>query len=172
MTNLTKLPTSLKTLRKTNHFSQEYIANYLNLSRQAISSWETGKTIPDLQSLILLSQLYNISLDNLINDNIRETTDSTNMKHEFNNTASILKLICLFLSLFLSAQFPIISFIMPVFIAVWLYKTKTKNIFIIGITTIFFLIGIYNTYLFFTYLLPNNGTSSIEVVLRATFSAL
>lgn len=56
----------IKTCRKEIGFSQEYVSEKINVSRQTISNWENGKTLPDIYSLISLSELYNISLDELI----------------------------------------------------------------------------------------------------------
>lgn len=41
-----------------NGFTQEDLANRINVSRQTISNWENGKTLPDIQSISLLSSLY------------------------------------------------------------------------------------------------------------------
>lgn len=46
--------------------SQEQIADCLLVSRQTISNWETGKFLPDIISIIKLSDLYQISLDEMI----------------------------------------------------------------------------------------------------------
>lgn len=56
----------LKNCRKQSGYTQEEIAEKINVSRQTISNWETGKTLPDIYNLISLSDLYNISLDKLI----------------------------------------------------------------------------------------------------------
>ncbi|WP_053485378.1 helix-turn-helix domain-containing protein [Lysinibacillus sp. FJAT-14745] len=61
--NLTQ---SLKNKREEHNFSQEDIAQKLNVSRQSVSKWENGNCYPDLDNLILLSELYNISLDELV----------------------------------------------------------------------------------------------------------
>lgn len=53
-------------LRKVNHLSQEALANKLGISRQAISKWESGASFPDLENLIELSRLYEVSLDYLM----------------------------------------------------------------------------------------------------------
>ena len=53
----------LKELRKLNNLSQEQVAKELNITRQAISKWETDKTMPDIENIILLSKLYNVSLE-------------------------------------------------------------------------------------------------------------
>lgn len=56
----------LADLRKQNHLSQEALAEKLDLSRQAISKWERGESLPDTENLIALSGIYGISLDELL----------------------------------------------------------------------------------------------------------
>ncbi|GAJ39318.1 helix-turn-helix domain-containing protein [Saccharococcus caldoxylosilyticus] len=56
----------LKYLRKQQHWTQEQLAQYLNISRSQISKWENGDLLPDVQSLQKLSNLYNVSIDFLI----------------------------------------------------------------------------------------------------------
>lgn len=46
--------------------SQEALAREIYVSRQTVSNWETGKTYPDVQSLLLLSNLYGVSVDSLV----------------------------------------------------------------------------------------------------------
>lgn len=60
----------LKNNRKQVGFTQEEIAQKLHVSRQTISNWETGKSIPDIYSLVELSNIYDISLDNLVKEDI------------------------------------------------------------------------------------------------------
>ncbi|TKC18137.1 helix-turn-helix transcriptional regulator [Robertmurraya kyonggiensis] len=56
----------LKLYREKNNFTQEELAKKLTVSRQAVSKWENGNSFPDVYNLILLSDLYDISLDELI----------------------------------------------------------------------------------------------------------
>lgn len=53
-------------LRKSNHLSQEALAEKLGISRQAVSKWERAEASPDTDNLILLSKLYHVSLDELL----------------------------------------------------------------------------------------------------------
>ena len=46
--------------------SQEELAEKIFVSRQTISNWETDRTYPDVQSLLLLSNLFDVSIDSLI----------------------------------------------------------------------------------------------------------
>lgn len=55
-------------LRKQKGFSQEELANRLNVSRQTISKWEVGDSTPDMEKLIAISDLFGISLDELVLD--------------------------------------------------------------------------------------------------------
>lgn len=68
---------NLKRLRKERNLSQEQLAEMLNVSRQAISKWESNKTCPDIENLILLRNLFNVTLDDLIvNENKAEVEDT------------------------------------------------------------------------------------------------
>ncbi|MEE0264051.1 MAG: helix-turn-helix transcriptional regulator [Acutalibacteraceae bacterium] len=53
-------------LRKQKGFSQEELANRLNVSRQTISKWEIGDSTPDLEKLVAISDLFDVSLDSLV----------------------------------------------------------------------------------------------------------
>lgn len=63
----------LQRLRKQHNYTQEDLAKELNLSRQAVSQWETGNTIPDLETLLTLSKLYHISINDILEPNIPPT---------------------------------------------------------------------------------------------------
>lgn len=55
-------------LRKQKGFSQEELANRLNVSRQTVSKWEVGDSTPDMEKLVAISDLFGISLDELVLD--------------------------------------------------------------------------------------------------------
>lgn len=62
----------IKKLREQQKISQEELALKIFVSRQTISNWETNKSCPDVKSLITLSDIFNVSLDNFIKDDIKE----------------------------------------------------------------------------------------------------
>lgn len=69
----------LRTLRKQHGLSQEELAHRLGVSRQAVSKWETGQGFPDTDKLLVLSNMFAVSLDYLLkNGDVGETvhTDS------------------------------------------------------------------------------------------------
>lgn len=58
---------NLLNLRKINKYSQEYVAEQIGVSRQAVAKWETGETTPDIVNCKALADLYDVSLDDLVN---------------------------------------------------------------------------------------------------------
>lgn len=64
-----ELAEKLKYHRMKQGLSQENVAELLNLSRQAISKWENGHTAPDIDNLVLLSNIYKVSIDELLQEN-------------------------------------------------------------------------------------------------------
>lgn len=58
-------------LRKKNNFSQEDLAEKVGVTRQTISKWELGETSPDLKQAKVLSQVFKVSLDELVDNDIK-----------------------------------------------------------------------------------------------------
>ena len=56
----------IRTLRGTKNLSQEDLAEALEVSRQSVSKWETDASVPDLEKLVKLSDLFGVSLDTLV----------------------------------------------------------------------------------------------------------
>lgn len=67
-----KFSEKLQTLRKENKLSQEKLADMLDVSRQAVSKWESGQTYPEMDKLLSMCKIFGISLDELTNDEITE----------------------------------------------------------------------------------------------------
>jgi transcriptional regulator with XRE-family HTH domain len=65
-----ELNTQIKKYRTNMNLSQEELAEKVYVTRQTISNWENSKNYPDIHSLLLLSSLFNISLDQLIKGDI------------------------------------------------------------------------------------------------------
>lgn len=66
-------------LRKKNGWSQEELAERMNVSRQAVSKWEAAQTAPDLEKILLLGKLFGVTTDYLLKDEIEneEFTDDS-----------------------------------------------------------------------------------------------
>lgn len=70
-----KLSEKLLSLRKSRGISQEELAEKLNVSRQAISRWETDGALPDSMNILQLSKLYGVTADYLLNDDYESDLD-------------------------------------------------------------------------------------------------
>ncbi|MBR6594071.1 MAG: helix-turn-helix transcriptional regulator [Clostridia bacterium] len=66
----------LYSLRKQKGLSQEQLAEKLNVSRQAVSKWESGVSVPESEKLIAISNFFGVSVDYLIKDDIEPPQDS------------------------------------------------------------------------------------------------
>ena len=62
----------IKKYREKQNISQEELALKIFVSRQTISNWENNKSYPDINSLIMLSEIFNVSLDDFIKNDIEE----------------------------------------------------------------------------------------------------
>ena len=54
-------------LRKVQNLTQEEVADKVGVSRQAVAKWECGETVPDIEKCRLLAELFDVSLDSLVN---------------------------------------------------------------------------------------------------------
>ena len=66
------LGNKLQVLRKKLNISQEQLAEQLNVTRQTISKWELEETTPDIKQAKKLSEIFKVSLDELLETNIRD----------------------------------------------------------------------------------------------------
>lgn len=57
-------------LRKERGYSQEQLANMLNVSRQAVSKWEAGSATPELEKIIAMADIFGVSVDSLVRDHM------------------------------------------------------------------------------------------------------
>lgn len=63
-----KIEEKLQLLRKQNGLSQEQLADKLGIARQTVSKWETGQAVPELNALVLLSDLYGVTIDRMVKE--------------------------------------------------------------------------------------------------------
>ncbi|MFC4710867.1 helix-turn-helix domain-containing protein [Enterococcus eurekensis] len=74
------------TLRKKAGWTQEDFANQLNVSRQSVSKWESGQSIPDVDKIIQMSEIFGVSIDYLLKGEATETNEEIVVDQEFKNT--------------------------------------------------------------------------------------
>ncbi len=69
-----KFGQKIQTLRKIQCYSQEELAQICNVSRQTVSKWETDNTYPEIEKIVLLSKIFNTTLDILLKDDLSLNT--------------------------------------------------------------------------------------------------
>lgn len=74
--NQDKISTTIKKIRKDNKLTQEAFANELNVTYQAVSKWETGKSIPDISTLQLICNKYDIDINDLLDTPVKNKKNS------------------------------------------------------------------------------------------------
>lgn len=80
-----KLSDKIVGLRKSNGMSQEDLAEKLDVSRQAISRWESGAAMPDANNILQLSKLFDVTTDYLLNDDYQSDNDLPKVKEVQND---------------------------------------------------------------------------------------
>lgn len=80
-------------LRKQHSWSQEQLAEQLNVSRQSVSKWESGLSIPDLDKIIKMSEIFGVSTDYLLKDSIEEiprtATEETATSYDYDDSVLV-----------------------------------------------------------------------------------
>lgn len=177
-----QLSLRLREVREEKGFSQTEVAHHLNISRQAVSNWEKGKSSPDIDNIILLSKLYGMSLDDFLEVNAQNQTiengesiekEKTEIKEqiekELNEDSSkedsekrVFEILCLAVILVLLSKWQVIGVITSVIIAIWLRKTKRNYKIIYILCLICFLISFYNTCAVISHITMIWNSSEIE----------
>lgn len=157
------LDKNLKKLRKQYKLSQEELAKELNISRQAISRWEIGKTEPDIKTIQKIAKFYNVSIEELLSDE-----DTSSKKEEIFPLIEQRKLdlvligFCFMVS-FLATGIPIIGIMINLFTLYYENKKKTNkwHKIILLITIVLLAISIHNTMVDLNFLLQS-GSGTFE----------
>lgn len=82
------LADNLKKIRKDNNLSQEQLAEKLNVSRQSVSKWESGQSYPEMDKVIQICSLFNLNINELINENISEVNEVKESQNRTNKYIS------------------------------------------------------------------------------------
>lgn len=96
--------------RKQQALSQEELAEKVYVSRQSISNWENDKTYPDIHSLLLLSQIFQVSLDQLIKGDIEKMKYTITQvdKKNFKRDAKVMVTLMILLMI---SSYPLVYFL-------------------------------------------------------------
>jgi len=78
------LSEKISALRKQSGLSQEDLAAMMNITRQAVSRWEQGESVPDIDNLVQLSTIFKVSTDYLLKDGASATSAATQIQVQDN----------------------------------------------------------------------------------------
>ena len=191
MDNTTDFYVRLKEARQKKGLSQAEAADKLDVSRQAISRWETGKGFPDINFLPLISELYDISIDELLGHNISvseyelpdieegmsksdETSPDPSLPDDNDktpaSTSSHIKnifnreYIFLILLLVISNFNTFIGLIVSIYVFVWTWRNRRHYKLILVLSVICVILGLNNLYQVIDMYLPFGYSTTVEEV--------
>lgn len=113
-----EIGSQIKKYRGAQGLSQDALAEKIFVTRQTVSNWETGKTYPDIHSLLLLSSVFNVSLDQLVKEDIEAMKKEINKADvaEFNRLSRIFSIMFVFSLL---AFIPLYVFLKTTGLIIW-----------------------------------------------------
>lgn len=149
----------LKEIREAKKMSQDEVANALHVSRQSISKWENNRSNPDLDNMVALAKLYDVSLDELVNGMTEKQTQAQDKeaKSGYDVTKMLMYLSLLFASTFIS----FIGIAVSLTLLIKMRKKKYPKIFY-GCCILCLLINLLNLFVILNNLFFNLGTVTIQ----------
>lgn len=113
-----EIGSQIKKYRGAQGLSQDALAEKIFVTRQTVSNWETGKSYPDIHSLLLLSSVFNVSLDQLVKEDIEAMKKEINKADvaEFNRLGRIFSIMFVFSLL---AFIPLYVFLKTTGLIIW-----------------------------------------------------
>ncbi len=118
-----KIGDKILELRKNAKMSQEKLAEKLNVTRQTISNWELGQTLPDIEQTKEISKIFNITLDELVDNDVKDVLVEkvNNTQEDVNKIEKKLKIILISIIIF------IISSIIIMITSICVYAIHKEN---------------------------------------------
>ena len=162
-----ELGATLKKYRNDCGLTQDEAADKLGVTRQAISSWERGITVPDIEMIGKISRLYNVKLEKLLNE--EDPADQPQKEISIENKYPVERK---YIGYFIVVAFLAIACMFPIFgIAACLFAFYLCLKFKMGksaILIIFFIIAlifsVWNTWNFINVNFIQNGSATIDMV--------
>lgn len=114
-----ELGNQIKKYRNKLEISQEKLAEKIYVSRQSISNWENDKNYPDINSLIRLSEVFQVSLDILIKGDVEKMKKEIGGK-DIKNFEKVSNILAVLFGLLILTPMPLMYFLDKVGIAIWI----------------------------------------------------
>ena len=151
-------------MRECAGYSQNEVAKKLSISRQAISKWENEWTSPDIDNLLLLSKLYGVTVDELLNDSSNENTESTSKANSQNkNSGKSQDNSYLMILEVATCMLPSIGLFLLIAISIYYIKSKQRLSSINKLVLVIcFIINIANTFIWINNIWLHLGKATVE----------
>lgn len=150
--------------RKERKLSQADVAEKLNVTRQKVSRWEHGTTVPDIETMKKLAEVYGVSVAEILQQEeeksieqpvVQKVKEVSSSKHE-----DMVALLCGIL-LLAACQIPIINIVLPIAILIK-YKKRKYSFWIKAVAVMCLALAVYNTWIFIDVAFIDNGVVEIK----------
>ena len=115
-----ELGKQIKKYRSEKAISQDALAEKIYVSRQTISNWENDKSYPDVNSLVLLSKVFNVSLDQLIKGDMEKMTEQINNSADRKEYEHLSLAFTVLLLAIIITPIPLVHFLSYVGMVIWI----------------------------------------------------
>ena len=115
-----ELGKQIKKYRSEKALSQDALAEKIYVSRQTISNWENDKSYPDVNSLVLLSKVFNVSLDQLIKGDVEKMTEQINNSADRKEYEHLSLVFTVLLLAIIITPIPLVHFLSYVGMVIWI----------------------------------------------------
>ena len=115
-----ELGKQIKKYRSEKALSQDALAEKIYVSRQTISNWEDDKSYPDVNSLVLLSKVFNVSLDQLIKGDMEKMTEQINNSADRKEYEHLSLAFTVLLLAIIITPIPLVHFLSYVGMVIWI----------------------------------------------------
>lgn len=150
--------------RKERKLSQAEIAEKLNVTRQKVSRWEHGTSVPNIEKMKQLAEIYGVNVTEMLQQEeeksieqpiVKKVKEVSSSKHE-----DIVALLCGIL-LLAACSIPIINIILPIAILIK-YKKRKYSFFVKAVAVMCLAVAAYNIYLFVDIYFVDDGIVKIR----------
>lgn len=163
MAESVNLHSNLKRVRLEKGLTQNDVAAKLGISRQAVSRWENGAAYPDIDNLTLLSEIYGVSVDELLGKKAAGSEIDQKEPHLQPESSSFLKNFLsnreywiIILILVLTSHQAVIGFIVSCYILVWTLRKRKNYKFVIVLSAFCALYHFRNVLIIISLYIPDS----------------
>ena len=165
--NINMLNERLREARIQKNYSQEYVAEKVHTSRQTVMRWENGASVPNVEIIKKLAELYDVSVNYLLEipennkESIQKSSNISDLPLKEHQAEYHYETFLFLILSILSVAVAPVGLLISIFSLIWAKKKKTPKLFFL-IVTICLIINIWNCIMIFQMLFLDIGYSTIS----------